>query len=296
MNDFDLHIHSSFSGDGQYSPEQLVELAYNTGLHTISLTDHDSVLGVPRMMAAAKKYEIKVIPGIECSTLCEDYSVHVLGYGININNSYFKDLTKKVRKLTHDAFFERAYKMIQKYDLKIDIEDFAKKNQNLNLWDEFCKLIFHDSKYQTISDFVDYIPGGKRSDPASVNFSTDKLQPGSDLYVRVEFPDFKETICRIHEAGGIAVIAHPFRIFYKNEERLLNAIKCGIDGIEAFSNYHEKYHNLYYAEFAKKHDLIITCGSDFHGKLKPSINLGEYGLNGGSDILNEFLKRINEHK
>lgn len=296
MSDFDLHIHSSFSGDGQYSPEQLVELAYNAGLLTVSLTDHDSVLGIPGMMEAAKKYGINVIAGIECSTLFEDYAVHVLGYGIDINNSYFKTLTKKVRKLTRDAFFERANKMIQKYDLKVDIESFAEKSRNLNLWDEFCKLIFNNPKYQTISDFKDYIPGGKRSDPASVNFSIDKLQPGSDLYVRAEFPDFKETIYRIHEAGGIAVIAHPFRIFYKNEKRLLHAIECGIDGIEAFSNYHEEYHNLYYAEFAKEHNLIITCGSDFHGKLKPSIKLGEYGLQDDGNILHNFLKRIDEIK
>lgn len=293
MNRFDLHMHSCFSQDGEYSPEQLVELAYKAGLKTISLTDHDSILGVSRMIKAAKKYNLNVIQGIECSTLFEDYTVHVLGYGININDYYFRTLTKKVRGLTYEAFLKKSDKMIQKYNLEIDIDKFIEKNISLNLWDEFCKVIFHDPRYQLIPDFADYLPGGRRSNPASVNFSIDKFQPGSDFYVRVEFPDFKETIQKIHEAGGIAIIAHPFRTFYKDEKKLMKAIKFGIDGIEVFSNYHQIEHIQYYESFSKENDLIITGGSDFHGKLKPSIKLGEYGLKSDDNILKDFLQKLN---
>ena len=74
------------------------------------------------------------------------------------------------------------------------------------------------------------------------------------------------------------------------------AMDAGIDGIEAYSNYHEPIHNEYYAEFAKKHGLLITCGSDFHGKHKPSIEMGEYGYDGNESdiILEKFLNQLKE--
>ena len=89
------------------------------------------------------------------------------------------------------------------------------------------------------------------------------------------------------------MIAHPFRTFYQEEERFQYALDCGIDGIEAYSNYHEPFHNQYYEKLAKENHLLITCGSDFHGEKKPSIRMGEYGLKkDGSEFLEAFLKAL----
>ena len=98
----------------------------------------------------------------------------------------------------------------------------------------------------------------------------------------------------IHDAGGIAVLAHPFATFYQKEALLDLAVSYGIDGIEAYSNYHEPKHNNYYAEYAKKHNLLITCGSDFHGKHKPSIHMGDVGeeVENADEILQKFLEAI----
>lgn len=293
MNNFDLHMHSYYSSDGQYSPSQLIQLAKKTGLKTIALTDHDSIRGVQEMIDLGRQNNICVIPGIECSTRIGHIEVHLLGYGIDLKDPYFLNLESKVRSRSSAAFHERVVKLENKYSISIDEQQILQEANGENPWFLMCTKIFNNPKYQHIPDFKDYIPGGKRSDPAPVNFFWDKCQNGSDLYVFVDFPDFSDTVNKIHEAGGIAIIAHPFNTFYKNNENLEILLDSGVDGIEAYSNYHSSIQNEYYAKFANENHLLISCGSDFHGNKKPSIRMGEYGLCGdGSSWLNAILKRL----
>ena len=126
-----------------------------------------------------------------------------------------------------------------------------------------------------------------------MNFFWDKCQYGSDLFVYVPMPDFVESVQKIHDAGGLAIVAHPYNTFYKNDEMLKVLFDSGVDGIEAYSNYHTSEQNVYYENLAKEHNLLITCGSDFHGEKKPSIQMGEYGLNSdGSSWLEQFKEKL----
>lgn len=155
-----------------------------------------------------------------------------------------------------------------------------------------------DPANQNIPDFQDYLPGGKRYEPQAVNFYWDKCSAGTPCYTPVDYPSLKETVKIIHDAGGIAVLAHPWKTFYQKEELLHKAIEAGIDGIEAYSNYHETYHNEYYDKFCKENHIMISCGSDFHGKLKPNISIGEYGYtkDNGDAILQTFLASLNKYQ
>lgn len=183
--------------------------------------------------------------------------------------------------------------MRAKYGVEIDEEAILKEANGKNPWFVMCTHMFNDPRYQDIPDFKDYILGGKRSDPAPVNFFWDKCQYGSDLFVYVPMPDFVESVQKIHEAGGLAIVAHPFTTFYKNDEMLKILLDSGVDGIEAYSNYHTPEQNVYYENLAKEHHLLITCGSDFHGEKKPSIQMGEYGLNSdGSLWLEQFKEKL----
>lgn len=293
MIHFDLHMHSNQSGDGQFTPAELVQMLKKADIQVAALSDHDTVKGVPDMMVEGKKEGIQIIPAIECSTLLGDYDVHVLGYGINLDDPYFQTLQENIQKKNDGVFHQRVEKLRQKYGVEIDEEKVVRDANGTNPWFIMMTRLFQDPRYQNIEDFKDYIPGGKRSDPAPVNFFWDKCMPGSDLYVKAYNPDFKETIQKIHEANGLVIIAHPYQTFYKQEERLQYALDCGIDGLEAYSNYHQDYHNEYYEQFAREHNLLITCGSDFHGEKKPSIRMGEYGLHkDGTPFLESFLKAL----
>lgn len=290
---FDLHMHSCFSKDGELTPKQLIQKAKENQLEVIALCDHDSVQGVLEMISEGEKENIQVIPGIECSTLISDNECHLLGYNIDTSHPYFQNLTEHISELMHNALHQRILKFEKKYNINIDEKKIIEDAGDNDPWFALCYSIFSDPSNQNIEDFQDYLKGGKRSDPAPCNFFWDKCQAGSDLYVRVEYPSFKESVRMIHEAGGIAVLAHPFKNFYKKESLLQEALDAGIDGIEVYSNYHDSNHIKYYNEFAKKHNLIISCGSDFHGKNKPNIQMGKYGLDiDGNPILTNFLKKI----
>lgn len=293
MNNFDLHMHSDYSNDGELTPKQLIEMAQAKGLTTIALSDHDCMQGIDEMIALGNEAGIRVIPAIEFSTrFNNDFECHLLGYNLDYHQPYFIELPKVQKKMIDDAFHIRIQKLEHYYNITIDEEKAIKEANGKNPWFNMCLTMFQE--HPEIEDFKDYLPGGKRCDPAPVNFFWDKCQKGSPLYVEVETPDFKETVDKIHEAGGLAILAHPFNAFYNNEANLQKAIAFGIDGLEAYSNYHTAEQNEYYEQYAKEHHLLMTCGSDFHGKNKPSIEMGEYGYtkNEGQQILDAFLAKL----
>ena len=103
MNNFDLHMHSCYSGDGQFTPEELIKIAKERGLKTIALSDHDCISGVKDMIQLGLDAGIEVIPAIECSTSIGYSDVHLLGYGIDIDNEYFIK-----HKLSLEMLFQRV--------------------------------------------------------------------------------------------------------------------------------------------------------------------------------------------
>ena len=88
MNEFDLHMHSNYSGDGQFTPAELIGIAKERGLKTIALSDHDCISGVKEMIKLGKEAGIEVIPAIECSTSIGYTDVHLLGYGIDVDDVF----------------------------------------------------------------------------------------------------------------------------------------------------------------------------------------------------------------
>ena len=122
-----------------------------------------------------------------------------------------------------------------------------------------------------------YRPGGSRSDNPLVNFFWDYCADGKPCCVPIDYPPFADMVQQIHTSGGAAVLAHPGANIGQDQLVADGLIRTGIDGIEAFSNYHDEATRTFYRELAEAHDLIVTAGSDFHGKCKPAIHYGELG-------------------
>ena len=292
MNSFDLHMHSCYSNDGEFTPQELIHMADAAHLTTIALSDHNTPKGIAEMVRLAEAKGIRVIPAMEFDTLFEELEVHVLGYGIDYEQPYFQSLFNALSERKKAVQIKRVEKIREVFDLDIDpaalLQQYAGKNP-------FPSIVHHImEQYKDKEEFADYQPGGRRCEPQPVNFYWDMCSAGKPCYVRVEYPSLKDTVQRIHDAGGIAVLAHPWLNFYQKEERLQKALDEGIDGIEAYSNYHEAKHNRYYDTYCRRHGVLMTCGSDFHGKMKPKIRMGEYGYekDDGEDILQAFLKRL----
>lgn len=159
MIHFDLHMHSNQSGDGQFTPAELVQMLKQANIQVAALSDHDTVKGVTDMMAEGKKEGIQIIPAIECSTLLGDYDVHVLGYGINLDDPYFQTLQENIQKKNDGVFHQRVEKLRQKYGVEIDEEKVVRDANGTNPWFIMMTRLFQDPRYQNIEDFKDYIPG-----------------------------------------------------------------------------------------------------------------------------------------
>ncbi|NBK97887.1 MAG: PHP domain-containing protein [Erysipelotrichia bacterium] len=295
MTNFDLHMHSNVSRDGELTPTELIKMAKAKGLEYVALSDHNNFRGIDEMISEGNKVGITVIPAIEFDTMFEDKEVHLLGYNFDYHLPYFQGLANRIDQYMDEAMAERFVKFRENYHVKINEEEvYANTPEGENPFFILCDMMLNDPANKDIPDFQDYLKGGKRSEPQVVNFYWDKCSVGTKNYVKVNYPDFQKTVDIIHDAGGIAVLAHPWKTFYQNEALLNKAIAYGIDGIEAYSNYHEDCHNAYYEQFCKKHQLLITCGSDFHGSKKPKIQLGEYGYtkDNGEQYLNAFLDKL----
>lgn len=98
-----------------------------------------------------------------------------------------------------------------------------------------------------------------------------------ESHAKTDFPAMEEIIDMVHAGHGVAVLAHPGVNLKGKEELLEDIFKLGIDGIEAFSSYHSPEQAEKFYRAAKEHHVFATCGSDYHGKTKPSIAIGQHG-------------------
>ncbi len=292
---FDLHMHSKYSRDGEFSPAQLMAFIQEKQLGVVALTDHNEVLGIDEMIHLGNQIGVHVIPAIEFDSLFENRETHILGYGINHKDEYYAGLSRYINMIMDDVTELRIKKFEEVYQIKIDRHTiYSQVQDGVNPFFIICQYLF--THHSDIEDFKPYLPGGHRSDPAVPNFFWDLCKYGKKNYVPVPYPDIKEVIDRIHNEGGLAILAHPHETYYKQEELLQKAITLGIDGIEAYSNYHTPVHNEYYEAFCNKNNLLMTLGSDFHGYTKPSIELGEYGYEkqDASKHIQTFLEALNK--
>ncbi|MGX8851591.1 PHP domain-containing protein [Amedibacillus sp. YH-ame10] len=296
MTTFDLHMHSCYSADGEKTPEELILMAKEVGLTTIALSDHNTPAGIDEMLEIGKQHDIQVIPAIEFDTMFGELEVHVLGYNMDYHQPYFENLKSGLKRIKDSMLPKRLEALCSYFHMDFKLEEIFEKYGNKRPWANIVQAILEDPRYDHIKEFDPYRTGGKRSDPQSVNFYWDLCCPGTPCYVHVEYPTLEETVREIHKAGGIAVLAHPWRNFDHREDLLKIAIEQGIDGMEAYSNYHNSEQNAFYENYCKEHNVLMTCGSDYHGAFKPSIRLGEYGYtrDNGESILQNFLSYIHK--
>lgn len=257
---FDLHVHTNCS-DGLLTPEQVVDLALDKELDGIAITDHDTVSGIEIAMEYSKNLNIKVIPGIEFGCVYEGEEVHILGYFIDYRA---KDIIWATEELRHNRI-NRAIEMINKInDLGMDLtvkeitkfskEDFIGRPH-------IARALIEKGYFESIEEAFESILG--RGKPA---------------YVERKTLSIKETIDLIHKISGIAILAHPGLL--KNKNIIDYCINNGIDGLEAIHSKHKEEDVKYSLEIAKKYNLIITGGSDCHGRIiNGDYLMGRYYVN-----------------
>lgn len=252
----DLHIHTFYS-DSTSSPKEIVEEAIQGGLHCIAITDHDTVEGIKPALEAAKDFDLEVIPGVELSSEMNGKDVHVLGYMINYEDQNLIECLKTMQA----SRIERMEKMIKK------LESLGIRGIDL---DEVCALVKSDAVGRPHLAMT-LLEKGKVS---SIKAAFDQyLADGAPAYV----PKFKQTTIEavdlIKKAGGLAVLAHP--MVTNVDEMIPELAREGLDGIEVYYPNNTNAVTKFYEGIAKKHDLVMTGGSDAHGKTKKHTYVGK---------------------
>ena len=262
----DMHTHTNYS-DGQLSPQELIQLAVDKNIGVLAITDHDTLEGIKTVDRSDKVIVdsgIRIINGIELSAKVTKGRMHILGYNIDINNEL---LNKKMLELKDNSInsvlsiieqIKRDYNIRFGYD---DLKELVNANHNLGRPD-VAKLCVKYGYANSVSDaFEKYL-----------NDAYDKTrQIGKGL-------PYKECLELIVNSGGIPVLAHPKTLDLDEQEFLIlleDMIRLGLRGIEVYHSSHTKEEMEYYLQIANKYNLLVSGGSDFHGKdVKPNVELG----------------------
>lgn len=257
----DLHLHSTNS-DGSDTPEELVRCGCRLGLKAIALTDHDNMGGVEVFLKACRAGGIIGLAGIEISAAVEEGhgTLHILGYGVNPVHPLVVESLERV--LESRAWRnERILEKLNELGLELEwCEVQALAGEDVVGRPHFAQALMGRGYLSSVSEAFDrYLAKGR---PAYVDRY--RLYP-------------EEGIRMIREAGGVAVLAHPFT-WENSEERLeagLGTLKeLGLAGVEAAYADHTPEQTVTLLRLAKKMSLLTTGGSDYHGSSKPEIAMG----------------------
>ncbi len=245
MNFIDMHTHSTAS-DGLYTPSALVDYAIEKGLSGIAITDHDTIDGIEEAIKRATQYNgFIIVPGIELSAEYNNEEVHILGYMIDYKMESFKDILKNLQERRND----RARKIIKKLNtigFDINYEDILGITQKGAIGRP------HIARILVAKGYV------KNNEEAFEKY----LVKGCPAYVPREKLSPEDAIDIIKMSGGFSVIAHPGLLNAKATLDYL--LGLNIDGIEVYHSDHTLDMSKEYLEIAKKNNLLITGGSDFH--------------------------------
>lgn len=275
-NKIDLHLHSLYSSDGNILPEELVKLAKEVNLKAIALTDHNTMEGIPEFIDAGKKYGIETVPGIEIDTIETGKKIHILGYYLDYQSQQIKKLAEDIK----DKLYQQAKKrvnLLKEMGFIIEFEEALKIASDIPVGGVLAETIIINEKNHKHPDLQPYIKGGNKSDQPYFNFFLDFFTEGKKAFIALENYNSLEVIRLIKKIGGVPVLAHPgYNLDVKGDRNIiLEMVNEGLLGIEAYSSYHNQKQMEDFAELGRELDLIITAGSDFHGKFKPKIKIGQ---------------------
>lgn len=291
-NYIDLHMHSMYSDDGEFTPKQLVDKCVAAGMKVMSIADHNSVKANDEAKEYCKEVGLEYIPAIEIDCTHKGLNLHMVGYGMDYHASAIQALEENV--FTQElACSNKKLELTNEMGFSLTKEDMDEVSHN-GVWtgEMFGEVILEKEEYKDHPLLVEYRPGGSRSDNPFVNFYWDFYAQGKPCYTEIVFPSLQEAIDLVHAHGGKCVLAHPGNNLKADFTIIDEMIALGLDGIEAFSSYHGEDAITYFYDKTKQYNLLATSGSDYHGKTKPAISVGGSKCNIDHDETYAKLKEL----
>lgn len=249
----DLHLHSHYS-DGTFTPEEIVVRAAKQGLGAIALTDHDTIEGCAATAAECAKAGIEFVIGAELTAEHNDHELHILAYAVDATNERLLREIAKFQQVRQERIREMVAR-INALGVPLQAEDvFALANCKSPGRPHVARTLVRHGQCRTL-------------DEAFERF----LKKGRPAWVPKSKMSALEAVELIHQANGLAVLAHPG--LNKTDAAIPDLVAAGLDGIECFHTKHSSATAQRYLGLANQYNLLVTGGSDCHGlsKGKPLI-------------------------
>lgn len=264
-----MHAHSTWS-DGTESPLEMIYMAKLIGLESLVFADHDCIDAYldPEVLKTFEEADIKTIPACEMVCAYEDVGIEILAYGV--------DPVKMKKYLDEHGITQNA---LERYRSETVPKAFARNGITLDYDPSKIDFSLKDPRvlpalFKSIKDNPEAVALLKEENPEMLENTGSLLRaglnnPNSKIFIEPNsfYPQYDKIAKLIHEMGGVAVLAHPYQ--YKKEmQRVLDGVVGHVDGIECYHFTSEDPEKIKFLKvFAKKHSLLVTGGTDYHGLL-----------------------------
>lgn len=247
MGKADLHIHTKAS-DGVLSVSELLDKVVEKGLKTVSITDHDTIDGYLEAQKPAADLGIELIPGVELTVLWKSIEVHLLAYDFDHHSDSFLSMIAN-QKIARRLRMKRIVEVLKKEGVDIDYDEIRAVAGSGNVGRPHAAMVLVKKGYVSSvpEAFIRYL-------------SAEKVKTVETEYIQIE-----NGIDVVKKAGGVLSIAHPGRLFTMDDVNQL--LSYELDGIECIHPSHTFSLQRQFTDLAKSRDLLITGGSDYHGKI-----------------------------
>ncbi len=256
----DLHAHTIYS-DGTNTPTELIALAEDIGLGAVALTDHNNIGGLAEFLAAAEGKKVQAVPGIEFSTEFCGIELHILGLWIRPEHyDRITAMMEEVRIRKECSNRELAQRLNRAgYRIDYDVLSSATPDGYVNraiMGDHLTKMGYTASVREAFATL---------------------LSEEAGYYQPPRLPDSLDIIHFIASIGAVSVLAHPFLELTEAQLRefLTLAVPAGLHGMEVRYGMYDEETTALAARIAEEFGILPSGGSDYHGSIKPHIQLGK---------------------
>ena len=259
MARIDLHLHTTHS-DGSLPPAEVLALAHKAGVTALAITDHDITTGIPEALEAGARLGIEIVPGVEISSRFGDNELHILGYFLDWRDPTLDKRLAGLRASRHSRN-PRIVERLRALGCDITYDEVKELAVTESVGRPHIARVLMEKGYVT-----------------SAKEAFDRfLAHGKPAYVPRELPEPIEAMAWIRAARGVPVLAHPLWAKQNGEGlfTLCEKLKAeGLGGMEVHYSTHNPKQTAELLDIAKRLDLLVTGGSDFHGLTKPDIEVG----------------------
>jgi predicted metal-dependent phosphoesterase TrpH len=250
----DLHTHTTES-DGTLTPEGLVAEAASRGIEALSISDHDTLAGYEKAIEPARRAGVELICGIELSTKVDGRTAHLLAYFLDEPPAgAFWDWLREMQSSRRERNLRMAEKL-RTFGFDISIEEVERLGRSIAGRPHFARIMVQKGYVKSIQHAFDAY-----------------LDESAKGYVDRYEPTLGEAIRRVHEAGGVTSLAHPIRVH--DQSAIPGMKELGLTALEVYHSDHGPAETEHYLQLAAKYGYAVTGGSDFHGAVKPGVQLG----------------------